>query len=74
MVALTNTISTSAPVKTLLNRFARDESAATVIEYGLIAGLISIVIVIVIGSIGTALRDDVYGVIVTALGTAVGTQ
>ena len=37
-------------------RFLRNESGATAIEYGLIAGLISIVIVTVLTSIGTKLN------------------
>ena len=37
-------------------RFLRNESGATAIEYGLIAGLISIVIVPVLTSIGTKLN------------------
>ena len=39
-----------------IGRFLRDESGATAIEYGLIAGLISIVIVTVLTSIGTKLN------------------
>lgn len=32
-------------MKTFISRFAKDESGATAIEYGLIAGLIAIVII-----------------------------
>lgn len=39
-----------------IQRFASDVSGATAIEYGLIAGLISIVIVAVLGNIGTKLN------------------
>ena len=39
-----------------LRSFLRDESGATAIEYGLIAGLISIVIVTVLTNIGTKLN------------------
>ncbi|PDT82412.1 Flp family type IVb pilin [Sinorhizobium sp. BJ1] len=39
-------------MKNLLVRFARNESGATAIEYGLIAGLISVVIITVVGTIG----------------------
>jgi pilus assembly protein Flp/PilA len=39
----------------LLVRFAEDESGVTVIEYGLIGGLISLVIVGVAGTVGTTL-------------------
>lgn len=39
----------------ILNRFAKDESGATAIEYGLIAGLISVVIITALTTIGTRL-------------------
>lgn len=39
----------------LMNRFFKDESGATAIEYGLIAALISVVIITVLGTIGTNL-------------------
>jgi pilus assembly protein Flp/PilA len=42
-------------MKTVLNRFAKDESGATAIEYGLIAALISVVIIGVLATIGTNL-------------------
>jgi pilus assembly protein Flp/PilA len=37
-------------------RFVKDESGATAIEYGLIAALISVVIIVVLGNIGTGLN------------------
>lgn len=40
----------------LLRAFLRDETGATAIEYGLIAGLIALVIVTAITSIGTRLN------------------
>ncbi len=39
----------------LLRRFARDESAATAIEYGLIAALIAVVIISAVKIVGTKL-------------------
>ncbi|MFQ6160670.1 Flp family type IVb pilin [Sinorhizobium meliloti] len=42
-------------MKNLLARFARNESGATAIEYGLIAGLISVVLITVMGTVGTGL-------------------
>ena len=39
----------------ILSRFARNESGATAIEYGLIAGLISVVIIAAVTTIGTSL-------------------
>lgn len=42
-------------MKNLISRFAKDESGATAIEYGLIAALIAVVIIGVLGQIGTQL-------------------
>lgn len=53
-------------MKNLLNRFAADQSGATAIEYGLIAGLISVVIITAVSSIGTSLKNK-FTVINTAL-------
>jgi pilus assembly protein Flp/PilA len=39
----------------MIKRFAKDESGATAIEYGLIAALISVVIIGVLSTIGTRL-------------------
>jgi pilus assembly protein Flp/PilA len=39
-----------------INRFLKDESGATAIEYGLIVALIAVVIVAMVGSIGTKLN------------------
>ena len=43
-------------MKNLVTRFAKDESGATAIEYGLIAALISVVIIGVLSTIGTSLN------------------
>ncbi len=40
----------------VLNRFAKDESGATAIEYGLIAALIAVVIITALRAIGTNLN------------------
>ncbi|WEJ40191.1 Flp family type IVb pilin [Sinorhizobium prairiense] len=40
-------------MKNLLARFARNESGATAIEYGLIAGLIAVAIIGAVGLVGT---------------------
>ncbi len=40
----------------LLRRFARDESGATAIEYGLISALIAVVIVTALTNIGSNLK------------------
>ena len=43
-------------MKTLVARFAKDESGATAIEYGLIAAGISVAIIAVVNSLGTQLK------------------
>ena len=42
----------------LLSRFASDESGATAIEYGLLAALISVVIIGTVKIIGTKLQAE----------------
>ena len=51
----------------LFSRFVRDESGATAIEYGLIASLIAVVIIAVLGSIGSNLNVK-FGAVNTGLG------
>jgi pilus assembly protein Flp/PilA len=53
-------------MKTLLVRFGKDESGVTAIEYGLIAGLISVVILVAVTAIGTSLQG-LFQTIATAL-------
>jgi pilus assembly protein Flp/PilA len=48
------------------SRFARNESGATAVEYGLIAALIGVVIIAGAGALGTALNDKF-----SAIGTTV---
>jgi pilus assembly protein Flp/PilA len=48
------------------SRFAKDESGATAIEYGLIVALIAVVIVGVVGTIGGKLNTS-YGKVDAAL-------
>ncbi len=43
-------------MKSLFSRFAKDESGATAIEYGLIASLISIVAITAFKSVGSGLQ------------------
>ena len=40
---------------TFVNRFLKDESGATAIEYGLIASLVAVVLVTAIGALGVKL-------------------
>jgi len=44
-------------MKYFLARFVKNESGATAIEYGLIAALISVVIIVGVRSIGTKLSN-----------------
>jgi pilus assembly protein Flp/PilA len=52
-------------------RFARNESGATAVEYGLIAALIGVVIIAGAGALGTALNQKFtdVGTTVTNAGT-----
>jgi pilus assembly protein Flp/PilA len=43
-------------MKNLIARFAKDESGATAIEYGLIAAGIALAIITVVNSLGTTLN------------------
>jgi len=47
--------------------FLRDERGATVIEYGLIVGVISIVVLVAMTAIGSTVRDDIFNAVSTAL-------
>lgn len=53
----------------LFSRFVRDESGATAIEYGLIAGLISVVIIAAVTTLGGSL-SGIFTRISTALDTS----
>jgi len=53
-------------MKNLFARFAKDESGATAIEYGLIAALIAVVCITVWTNIGTSLNTK-FGTVNTAL-------
>ena len=49
----------------LLARFVQDESGATAIEYGLIAALIALAIIVGAGSLGNALNNEFSGIATT---------
>ncbi|MFO1087113.1 MAG: Flp family type IVb pilin [Reyranellaceae bacterium] len=53
-------------MKSLLSRFAQNESGATAIEYGLIASLIAVVIIGAVTLVGTNLTAK-FNAIATAL-------
>lgn len=57
-------------MKNAIIKFIRDEKGATAIEYGIIAGLMAVVLVAIFGSGGTLHNalTGVFGRIATALG------
>ena len=57
-------------MKNLVKRFAKDESGATAIEYGLIAAGISVAIIAVVQGLGTQLKTT-FTSVTTALSTAI---
>ena len=52
-----------------IRAFYRDENGATAIEYALIAGGISIVILTAVFAVGYTVRDELFGYVGTALGS-----
>jgi pilus assembly protein Flp/PilA len=56
-------------MKTLLFRFAQDDSGVTAIEYGLIAALIAVVIIGAVTTVGTDLQAT-FNAVGTALSAA----
>lgn len=53
-------------MKAIVSRFVKDTSGATAIEYGLIAGLVSIVIITALTALGPQLTA-VFSAVTTAL-------
>jgi pilus assembly protein Flp/PilA len=51
-----------------LKRFLKDEEGVTAIEYGLIAALIAIAVIVTVGLVGTRL-NTVFNNIATCLGS-----
>jgi pilus assembly protein Flp/PilA len=49
-------------MKNLVSRFVKDESGATAIEYGLIATLIGVAIIVGATALGGALNDTFQGI------------
>ncbi|MBL0948822.1 Flp family type IVb pilin [Brevundimonas sp.] len=52
-------------------RFAKDESGATAIEYGLIAALIAVVIISAVTALGTTIKTK-FNEVVTGMGGEAG--
>lgn len=68
-------------MKSLISRFVKDESGATAIEYGLIAGLLSIVILGAVTAAGdslttvfTTISDQLSAAVSGASGTGTGEE
>ena len=60
-------------MQNLVNRFIKDESGATAIEYGLIAALIAVALIVGATAIGDAL-DSKFKFVATALNQADNTK
>jgi pilus assembly protein Flp/PilA len=60
-------------MKTLFNRFIKDESGATAIEYGLIAALIAVAIIGALNALSSDL-SEIFGRVGTALDGAAATS
>ena len=56
----------AAMLSKFFERFARDESGATAIEYGLIAALIAVVIITSVSALGTNLSTTFHHIAVNA--------
>lgn len=57
-------------MRNFIKNFANDESGATAIEYGLIAALIAVAIIVVLGTVGTNLTTKFQEVADGLTGTA----
>ena len=57
MASMPRSTSRIKVVCAILSRFVRDDSGATAIEYGLIAGLIAVVIITAVTTVGTKLTN-----------------
>lgn len=53
----------------MITKLFKDESGATAIEYGLIAALIAVVIIVAVGSVGSRLNTT-FSTIDSSLGSA----
>lgn len=60
-------------MKSFVSKFLKNESGATAIEYGLIAALVSVVIITAVTTMGGNL-ENTFDSIATALGATTSTQ
>ncbi|MCK6505355.1 Flp family type IVb pilin [Myxococcota bacterium] len=56
---------------TTIARLIKDESGATAIEYGLIAGLVAVAIIAALSALGTSL-SDLFDYVATTVSSATG--
>ncbi len=56
-------------VKSLVKRFAGEKDGATLLEYGLLVGLIAVVSITVITTLGTEIRDAFQSIVTAIAGT-----
>ena len=57
----------SSPIMASVVRFMRDESGATAIEYALVASGIAVAIASTVVSLGSAVKNNLYGNILSAM-------
>jgi pilus assembly protein Flp/PilA len=57
----------SSPIMASVVRFMHDERGATAIEYALVASGIAVAIASTVVTLGSAVRDNLYGNVATAL-------
>ena len=57
----------SSPIMASVARFMRDESGATAIEYALVASGIAVAIASTVVSLGSAVKNNLYGNIAQAM-------
>jgi len=59
-------------MKNVLNRFVRDESGATAIEYGLIAALIAVVLIVAVPLVAGGIQNAFNAIAAALNGAAAG--
>jgi pilus assembly protein Flp/PilA len=57
----------NSPIMTSVVRFMRDESGATAIEYALVASGIAVAIASTVVTLGSAVKNNLYGNVAMAL-------
>jgi pilus assembly protein Flp/PilA len=67
-----NVFDRSSALRQTWRKFLLDERGATMIEYGMIVGLLSVVILGALTTIGTTVRNDIFNTVSTALQAALG--